>query len=76
MTLSPHASSIEAQERNLKAAGIEESFQEQTGAVSQRMALQDAIIFCLEDDVLTVRKLDRLVRSVPIDAKLLPQREV
>ena len=55
---------LKAQERDLKAAGVKKLFQEQTSAVGQRKALEDAIEFAREGDVLVVTKLDRLARSV------------
>jgi DNA invertase Pin-like site-specific DNA recombinase len=55
---------LEAQERDLKAAGIERLFKEQTGSVGPRKALNDAIDFARDGDTLVVTKLDRLARSV------------
>lgn len=56
---------LEAQERDLKAAGVERMFSEQISSVAQRKALEDAIEFAREGDTLVVTKLDRLARSVP-----------
>jgi DNA invertase Pin-like site-specific DNA recombinase len=55
---------LEAQERDLKAAGAERLYQEQTSSVGPRKALEDAIDFARDGDVLVVTKLDRLARSV------------
>jgi DNA invertase Pin-like site-specific DNA recombinase len=55
---------IEAQERDLKAAGVERGFREQTSAVGARKELEAAIDFARDGDVLVVTKLDRLARSV------------
>jgi DNA invertase Pin-like site-specific DNA recombinase len=55
---------FEAQERDLKAAGAERLFSERTSAVGPRKALEQALDFVREGDVLCVTKLDRLARSV------------
>ena len=55
---------FEAQERDLKAAGIQRMFSERTSAVGQRKALEEAIDFAREGDAIVVTKLDRLARSV------------
>lgn len=55
---------LEAQERDLRAVGIEKLFSEQTSAVGPRKALDEAIDFAREGDMLVVCKLDRLARSV------------
>ncbi len=55
---------LEAQGRDLKAAGVEKLFEEQTSAVGPRKALETALDFLRTGDVLTVTKLDRLARSV------------
>ena len=56
---------LEAQRRDLAAAGVEKTFSEQTSAVAGfRAALEDAIDWLREGDVLVVTKLDRLARSV------------
>jgi DNA invertase Pin-like site-specific DNA recombinase len=55
---------LKAQERDLKAAGAKKLFQEQISAVGERKALNDAIDFAREGDVLVVTTLDRLARSV------------
>lgn len=56
---------LEAQVRDLKAAGIERIFQEQLSSVdAKRLQLEAAIDYCREGDVLVCTKLDRLARSV------------
>jgi DNA invertase Pin-like site-specific DNA recombinase len=57
---------IEAQERELCAAGCEKLFREQISSVDvkERHALSNALEFIREGDVLVVTKLDRLARSV------------
>lgn len=55
---------FEAQVRDLTAAGAEKLFTEQVSAVAPRKALEAAVEFCREGDVLVVTKLDRLARSV------------
>ena len=56
---------LAAQERDLKALGVERVFSEQTSSVGVRPQLNAAIDFCRQGDVLVVTKLDRLARSVP-----------
>jgi DNA invertase Pin-like site-specific DNA recombinase len=55
---------FEAQERDLKAAGVEKLFSERTSAVGPRKALDEAIDFARAGDAVVVTKLDRLARSV------------
>jgi DNA invertase Pin-like site-specific DNA recombinase len=55
---------LEAQERDLKAAGVERIFAEQTSSVGPRQHLDAALDFIRTGDVLVVTKLDRLARSV------------
>lgn len=55
---------LEAQLRDLKAAGCEKVFSEQVSSVAQRQQLEAVIDFAREDDVLVVTKLDRLARSM------------
>jgi len=55
---------LEAQERDLREAGVERLFTEQTSAVGPRKALEQAMDFAREGDTLVVTKLDRLARSV------------
>jgi DNA invertase Pin-like site-specific DNA recombinase len=56
---------LEAQVRDLEAAGCERIFQEQTSAVGRREELEASIAYMREGDALVVTKLDRLARSVP-----------
>lgn len=58
--------SIEAQARDLKAAGCDRLFQEQVSSVdvANRDQLAQALDFIREGDALVVTKLDRLARSV------------
>ena len=58
--------SIEAQARDLQAAGCERLFQEQVSSVdvANREQLAQALDFIREGDALVVTKLDRLARSV------------
>jgi len=56
---------IEAQVRELQAAGCEKIFKEHASAVKQRDGLDKALAFTRENDTLIVTKLDRLARSVP-----------
>jgi DNA invertase Pin-like site-specific DNA recombinase len=55
---------LEAQERDLKAAGCERLYQEQTSATGPRQALVEAMDYLRDGDTLVVTKLDRLARSV------------
>ena len=55
---------LEAQERDLKLAGVEKLFSEQVSSVARRDKLEAALDYCREGDTLVVTKLDRLARSV------------
>lgn len=55
---------LEAQERDLKAAGVEKLFSERVSSQGHRPELTAAIDFTREGDVLVVTKLDRLARSM------------
>jgi DNA invertase Pin-like site-specific DNA recombinase len=55
---------LEAQLRDLKAAGCEKVFSEQVSSVAQRQQLEAVIDFAREGDVMVVTKLDRLARSM------------
>lgn len=55
---------LEAQERDLKAAGVERIFREQVSSVARREQLEALVDFARDGDVITVTKLDRLARSV------------
>jgi DNA invertase Pin-like site-specific DNA recombinase len=54
---------LEAQERDLNAAGAEKVFSEQVSSVAQREALKACLEFLREGDTLVVTKPDRLARS-------------
>lgn len=58
------AAGLEAQVRDLKAAGCEKLFTEQVSSIAQRAQLEAALDFAREGDVLVVTKLDRLARSM------------
>src|ERR1700730_1506395 len=55
---------LEAQERDLKAAGVERLFTEPTSSVGNRPQLGAALDYLRDGDTLIVTKLDRLARSV------------
>ncbi len=55
---------LEAQLRDLKAAGADKVFQEQVSAKGSRGALSYALDYIRDGDILTVTKLDRLARSI------------
>ncbi len=55
---------LEAQERELRAAGCDKIFREQVSSVAQREQLEQALGYVREGDVFIVTKLDRLARSV------------
>jgi DNA invertase Pin-like site-specific DNA recombinase len=54
---------IEAQLRDLTAAGAEKVFREQVSSVGERAELERALDFVREGDTFMVCKLDRLARS-------------
>jgi len=54
---------LEAQLRDLKAAGADRIFSEQVSSTSKRTALADCLAFIREGDVLLATKPDRLARS-------------
>jgi DNA invertase Pin-like site-specific DNA recombinase len=54
---------LDAQIRDLKAAGCEEIFSEQVSAVAQRDRLKEALRFVRRNDTLVATKPDRLARS-------------
>ena len=60
---SDQTAGLGAQERDLKAAGAEKLYAEQTSSVGQRHVLQACLDFVREGDVLMVTKPDRLARS-------------
>jgi DNA invertase Pin-like site-specific DNA recombinase len=56
---------IQAQERDLAAAGCDKLFIEQVSSVGKRQQLDAALDYVRDGDTLIVTKLDRLARSVP-----------
>jgi DNA invertase Pin-like site-specific DNA recombinase len=54
---------LEAQERDLRAAGADKVFSEQVSSIAQRAVLKACLEFLREGDVLVVTKPDRLARS-------------
>ena len=56
---------IQAQERDLSAAGCDKLFIEQVSSVGKRQQLDAALDYVRKGDTLIVTKLDRLARSVP-----------
>src|SRR6516162_7801313 len=54
---------LDAQIRDLQAAGCEEIFSEQVSALGQRDKLKEALRFVRRGDTLVVTKPDRLARS-------------
>ena len=66
---------LEAQKRDLKTAGAERFYFEQTSSVGPRKELERAIDFAREGDVLVVTKLDRLARSVTHLGELMGRLE-
>jgi DNA invertase Pin-like site-specific DNA recombinase len=54
---------LEAQLRDLKAAGCLKVFQEQVSSIGERAQLEAALDYVREGDTLVVTKLDRLARS-------------
>ena len=54
---------LEAQERDLTAAGAERVFSEQVSSVTERGRLTECLGFVRDGDVLMVTKPDRLARS-------------
>ena len=55
---------LEAQLRDLKAAGCEEFFSEKVSSVAEREKLDDCLRFIRKGDTIVVTKLDRLARSM------------
>src|SRR5271163_1282604 len=55
---------LEAQERDIRAAGAEKLFGEQVSSVADREQLEAALDYARAGDVLVVTKLDRLARSI------------
>lgn len=60
---SDQTAGLAAQERDLKAAGAERIFAEQTSSVAVRSKLRECMAFLRDGDVLMVTKPDRLARN-------------
>ena len=60
---SDQTAGLDAQARDLKAAGAERIFGEQVSSVAKRAKLAECLAFLRDGDVLTVTKPDRLARS-------------
>jgi DNA invertase Pin-like site-specific DNA recombinase len=66
---------LEAQHRDLRAAGCRKVFSEQTSSVGARPQPDAALDYCREGDTLVVTKLDRLARSARHLSELVDQLE-
>jgi DNA invertase Pin-like site-specific DNA recombinase len=55
---------LDAQQRDLQAAGCEKLYIEQVSSVAKRQQLEFALDYARDGDTLVVTKLDRLARSV------------
>jgi DNA invertase Pin-like site-specific DNA recombinase len=55
---------LEAQVRDLQAAGCKKIFEEQVSSAAERQQLEAALDYVREGDSFTVTKIDRLARSV------------
>jgi DNA invertase Pin-like site-specific DNA recombinase len=66
---------LEAQLRDLKAAGCRKVFTEQASALSERAQLAAALDYSREGDTLVVTKLDRLARSARHLSELVDRLE-
>jgi DNA invertase Pin-like site-specific DNA recombinase len=55
---------LDAQDGELRAAGVEKVFSERVSSVAKREQLEAALDFCRQGDLLVVTKLDRLARSM------------
>lgn len=62
-TVDQHAG-LEAQQRDLAAAGVERTYTEQTSSIGPREGLEEALDFIRSGDTLVVTKLDRVARSI------------
>lgn len=65
----------EAQETDLRTAGVERLYKEQVSSVADRPALEQALSDLRKGDTLVVTKLDRLARSVHHLGELLRRLE-
>lgn len=66
---------LDAQKRDLEAAGCQEIFFEQVSSVQRRSELDRLLRFIRKGDTLVVTKLDRLARSIPDLVKIVEALE-
>ncbi len=66
---------LEAQLRDLAAAGVEKTFSEQVSSISQRSQLDAALEWVRADDAFVVTKLDRLARSISALVEIVARLE-
>ena len=66
---------LEAQQRDLRAAGCRKIFSEQMSSIGTRAQLEAALDYCREGDTLVVTKLDRLARSARHLSELVDKLE-
>ena len=62
---------LEAQVRDLKAAGCEQVYQEQASALGTRPQLEAALGFLRNGDTLVVTKIDRLARNTRVFGQIV-----
>src|ERR1700728_4016838 len=55
---------LQAQQRDLEAAGVDRTYVEQVSSVASRAQLELALDYLRDGDVLVVTRLDRLARSI------------
>ena len=66
---------LEAQKKELEAAGCVRLFEERVSSVQRREQLDEALRYVRKGDTLVVTKLDRLARSVPDLVKIMGELE-
>ena len=66
---------LDAQKKELEAAGCQEVFFEQVSSVQKRNELDKLLRFIRKGDALVVTKLDRLARSIPDLVKIVETLE-
>ena len=66
---------LDAQKRDLEAAGCSEVFFEQVSSVQKRNELERLLRFIRRGDALVITKLDRLARSIPDLVKIVETLE-
>lgn len=67
---------LEAQQRDLRAAGATKIFSERISSVAPREELKRALEYLRDGDVFVVTKLDRLARSIPDLVEIVKAIEV